>query len=305
MNPFDLPGPEFLALYSIFCLAVTIGHRVLRALSESRVVPRLPLDDPYQIAWLRGGAREVVRIAVLSLVDRHYLEVLGTKLVRRVASGVKQPRQRLERAIYALAENPAEAEDIYADASIRAVCAGYQRQLAQAGLMPDADLLRKRRFLYAIALALVLGPASAKMALALARGHWNIAFLGIAAIIANYILWRQFQQERTYLGEAALSDLRLLFSRRRRRAKPLLRRKMTGDEMLRSAVLGADDQPATDGSGWWLFNMLWNSDSGGGSGSSGCGSSSSTTSCSSGSSSCGSGGSSCGGGGGGCGGCGS
>jgi len=304
MNPFELPGPDFLALYVIFCLAVTIAHRMLRALSESRTAPRLPLADPYQIAWLRGGAREVVRIAVLSLIDRQYLEVLETKLVRRAASGAKQPRPGIERAIYTLAEDPAEAKDIYADASIQAVCTGYRRQLAQAGLMPDTDLLRKRRLLYALALALVLGPAAAKMALALARGHWNIGFLGIAATIANYILWRQYQQERTYLGDAVLSDLRSLFSRRRRRAEPLLRRPMTGDEMLRSAVLGSDDQPAADASGWWWFTMQWSSDGGSGGGSSSSSSSSHST-CGSGSSSCGSGGSSCGGGGGGCGGCGS
>ena len=68
MNPFDLSGPEFLVFYICVALMVIIALKLAIDEAEGGAPRALPLSDPYQIAWLRGGTPEAARIAVLSLI---------------------------------------------------------------------------------------------------------------------------------------------------------------------------------------------------------------------------------------------
>jgi hypothetical protein len=64
MNPFELPGPQFLLLYIIFAGLVIAGLVFSRRRAElSPSTPRIDLSDPYLIAFLRGGEKEVARVA--------------------------------------------------------------------------------------------------------------------------------------------------------------------------------------------------------------------------------------------------
>jgi len=285
MNPFDLPGPTFLVFYVILCAAITIGAREVATLLERRLPSSLALDDPYQIAWLRGGAPEAARIAVLSLVDRGVLEIKDKKLVRRSTSPWDAPRQPLERAIYALATSPADAAALFKDRAVSDVCDFYRQRLAKARLVPDADIERDRLLVLAASLAIVLGTAGLKAAIAVSRGKANLGFLAILAVIAAIVLWKQVLRRRTQAGDAALGDLRRLFDALKGRAASIQAGRMTNDAMLLAAVFGLGALPGTGFASLQGFFPKASSSSGGG-----CGSS------------CGSGG--CGGGGG-CGGCGS
>jgi hypothetical protein len=65
MNPFDLPGPEFLVFYIVLA-ALTLAALVLhRRAAESAGSP-VTLSHPYQVAYLRGGWREALSVAVRS-----------------------------------------------------------------------------------------------------------------------------------------------------------------------------------------------------------------------------------------------
>src|SRR5262244_3636151 len=81
MNPFDLSGPAFLAFYSVVAIILVLALKLAIDAGEGGVPPSLPLGDPYQIAWLRGGTAEAARIAVLALTDRRLLAVFGDNLV--------------------------------------------------------------------------------------------------------------------------------------------------------------------------------------------------------------------------------
>ena len=53
MNPFDLPGPQFLLFYIIFAGLVISGLVFWRRRAESSPsTPRIDLSDPYLIAYL-------------------------------------------------------------------------------------------------------------------------------------------------------------------------------------------------------------------------------------------------------------
>ena len=107
MNLFDLPGPQFLGLYIALAIAVTYGLWWKRRQLElqATAVPRL--DDPYQLAMLRKGPREVAGLAMLTLIDRKLIVLSGTDKLMR-ASGVTPAHAEhpIEKAALQILDSP-------------------------------------------------------------------------------------------------------------------------------------------------------------------------------------------------------
>jgi hypothetical protein len=55
MNPFDLPGPEFLVFFAACIEVLACALLILFHLSRQRAGPRIDPRDPYLVAYLRGG----------------------------------------------------------------------------------------------------------------------------------------------------------------------------------------------------------------------------------------------------------
>jgi uncharacterized protein (TIGR04222 family) len=285
MNPFDLSGPHFLIFYIGIAVIVLAAVKAAIDMGESGAPPALPLGDPYQIAWLRGGTPEAARIAVLSLVDRSLLVVDDENLVipNPVRSFVLKP---IESAILACcaAQSGTAATAVLNDPAVEQACASYQAQLEQMQLTPDAALQERRYYWLAFGAVILIVVALVKIGIAISRGRSNIILLVILTVIALWAAWRLARRRRTSLGNRMLKDLRRLFRALRQRATSIRPGAMTSDAMLLAAVFGLSALPST-GFADLLRVYKKSARSGGG----GCGSS------------CGSG---CGGGGGGCGGCG-
>ena len=69
-----LPGPEFLFLFSVLIVIGLIATRILVNRSTRSNLPRLKIPerlDPYAIAYLRGGDTEVIRTAMVELVEEY------------------------------------------------------------------------------------------------------------------------------------------------------------------------------------------------------------------------------------------
>ena len=125
MNPFDLSGPDFLVFYLILAIIVATGLKLAIAEAEGGAPPALPLSDPYQIAWLRGGTPEA--IAVLSLTDRGLLELRGETLTnpRPTETRVREP---IESAILArCGQFGTAATAVFADAGVERACMPIER----------------------------------------------------------------------------------------------------------------------------------------------------------------------------------
>jgi uncharacterized protein (TIGR04222 family) len=284
MNPFDLSGPSFLVFYICVALIVVIALKLVIDGAEGGAPPALPLSDPYQIAWLRGGTPEAARIAVLSLTDRGLLAVSGDNLVN---SSHAQPvvREPIESAILARCRPfGTAATAVLGDPGVERACAPYRARLERLQLMPDAAMRAQRYRGFTIASAILFGIALAKIVIAFGRNRYNVGFLLILTAIALGLVWLLVRRRRTHLGNRMLKDLQRLFRALRQRAATIRAGAMTSDAMLLAAVFGISALPAT---GFADFLRVYKkaASSGGGCGSS-CGSG------------CG------GGGGGGCGGCG-
>jgi uncharacterized protein (TIGR04222 family) len=284
MNPFDLSGPSFLIFYIVLALIVVVAAKLAIDAAEQDAPPALPLSDPYQIAWLRGGTPEGARIAVLALTDRGLIAIRGDDLVS-IGPARSFVREPIERAILArCAQSGTAATAVFADPAVEHAYAAYQTQLERLQLMPDPAMRARRYRWLAIVAAILLGVALIKIAIAIGRSKYNVEFLIILGLIALWVMWRLTRRRRTSLGNRMLKDLRQLFRALRRRAASIRSGAMTSDTVLLAAAFGLSALPATGFAD--LLRVYKKSASPGG----GCG-----TSC----------GSGCGGGRGGCGGCGS
>jgi uncharacterized protein (TIGR04222 family) len=222
MNPLDLRGPEFLQFYLLYGLGVlTVAWLVwlyLRSAAEPSsgvlrwspgVYPRE--GDAYEIALLRGGAREAARMVLGRLVSSGLSALDGRKLQRSSGESLP-PLAPVESAAYgALAETGGEAA-AGEDAVRRAVApylADMEDDLQRQGLALSAAQVRRFERLRLLALLAVPGLGLAKLVVALSRGRTNVGFLVLMTIgyaVAMFFLLRP--PTRTRAGERYLSWLR-------------------------------------------------------------------------------------------------
>lgn len=301
MNPFDLPGPQFLLFYLGLAALVLIALLIARKAAESSGAPKLDLSDPYLIAYLRGGDSETLRVAALSLVDRGLLVATGTQLKRADTANVDSVRRPIEKELMHKFARADEASAIFEDARLKATCKPYEETLKNAGLLPNDSIYNARMTRLLIACFVLAGVGIVKLLVAFARGRTNVGFLIVVMVVAIFFAIKLSFPRLTESGKAMLADLQNLYADLKNRALLLRTGGATIEPMLLAAVFGVG---ALEGADFAFTRVLfprakaaaqsgswWSSSSG-----SSCGSSCSSSSC----------GSSCGGGcGGGCGGCGS
>jgi len=288
MSPFDLRGPEFLVLYLGLGGVVLLVLYALRHAGQSGDAPRMDLSDPYQIAYLRGGQNEVLRVATVSLIDRGFLEASGTKVSAARDRSASMLRVPLEQHLFTFfSKVPAEAALVFKAREFDRDVKAYEEELARLDLAPGAAARGGQTIRLGVALLVLWTVAAVKIAVALGRGRSNIMFLIFLAMIFSVLAGKVGRPRLTKSGTAMVASLRTLFSGLKDRSSLLTPGANATDVLMLAAVFGVAAIPATVFPYTkTLYPRAASSDS------SGCGSS------------CGSG---CGGGGcgGGCGGCGS
>ncbi len=225
LNPFDLPGPEFLLFYLCLILVVGVLLFLLQWQAESGSGPHvaaLARDvavDPYQTAFLRAGRREVIRTAIISLLDRGLLAAKDTQLSVGRPDAAALARRPLDKAILLLCANPYPALTLFADNVIQGEADHIGETLQQKGLLPDAGVQRARLRRTLLALGLLVGVAAIKFGVALSRGRHNVTFLCLLAAAAVWLVRRVVRRPRTVLGDRVFRYLpRLVGDLQSRRA---------------------------------------------------------------------------------------
>ncbi len=243
-NPFDLSGPEFLIFYAILGALTIALLWFARHTSEADDAPRIDYSDPYLLAYLRGGEKEVIRVVTVSLIDRGLLQANDDQLVVVNDNAVNIVRRPVEKALLQHFRFRAKASSAFTSPGILSTCQEYGDALQRLRLIPDESILRTRLWRLCAAVILLTGVAALKILIALQRGRTNIFFLVLLAVFFVFIAIRVHNPLRTRRGDALLADLRNLFSSLKGRAAMLRPGGETADAALLMAVFGLGALPS-------------------------------------------------------------
>lgn len=298
VNPFDWRGPEFLVFYLILSACVVASLELVRRALESSAPIKMDLADPYLVAYLRGGKNEVLRVAVVSLIDRGLLIANGNTITRAPNVVPNSVRRPVERELLKKFATPGDATSIFDDTGLEIQCEEYESTLKRNGLLPDDSVQTARAFRFFLAAFILVLVGGVKLFLAVQRGRTNVGILIILIIVATIVAAKVAFPRLTASGRAMLDDIQSLYADLKSRAAFIRPGGATVEAAMLAATFGIASLEGADFSyARGLFPRAASSKK----------TSSWTSSCSSGcgistASSCGS---SCGGGcGGGCGGCG-
>jgi uncharacterized protein (TIGR04222 family) len=236
--------------------------------------------DPYEIAYLRGGDREVLILHLFDLIQRGYLEVVETKnwlsTDRQIAvTRIPPPYgslNELDCALVSRFEMPKTAKDfsdLHRLEPLKSASALYRGWLEARGLV-------KRPLTRAEHLALSVGIFAVSIALAPAIG----IFVAFIAFVAANIAANRFFNGRTQRGRDHLKELKSQFEFLKLRAKTarldtadpslVMAVAVFGTPVLAGSVYDAFAAAvAPNGTGWTVELYSWGDGDGDGDG--GCG----------------------------------
>jgi uncharacterized protein (TIGR04222 family) len=242
MFPFDLNGPEFLVFYFVLGVCVVFALRWWAGV-DGPESPAIDLSDPYLIAYLRGGKNEALRVATVSLIDRGVLTVSGSKVSTARDRSADSLRIPIEQSLVSYFQTTAEAASAFKAAILDEGL--YEQALIRADLLPGPEARFARASKLSAALLVLWSVAFIKIAVALSRGHSNVQFLFVLAVIFTVFAIKLGLPRLTRKGAATLANLKLLFGSLQLRASTLVAGRNANELLLLAAVFGVGTIPAS------------------------------------------------------------
>lgn len=228
-NPIaDMPGWLFICLAIVYCILIISGCKLwLDFLDPTRdrligtLDPHIKLEDadPYEVAYLRGGEKEVAITALFNLLQKGYLVEDGGKVGQSVEVERIDDLMPLEASVYEQFSTPRHIKSVISAPGmlkyLAPFCDAYSSNLIDKDLLraPVMQQLAKSGisfFFWAMEL-----PLGYKLLIALSKGKFNVLFLVVLLVIAP-ILFTSFcyVNRTTALGEKYLDKLKRTHIRR-------------------------------------------------------------------------------------------
>jgi uncharacterized protein (TIGR04222 family) len=261
--PFNLTGPHFLWFFIIFGLCVVLIPLYRRRTAPSHDDSPLPhLTDPIEIATLRAGYEEAVRLALIVLDDRGLIKLDG-KTFRSLDGGADSIREPLELAVFQYFRRGLPPGDLLKDGVVRNLGRKLESSLELRGLREPAV---KRAQVFCLSLAALSVVAGLRIWMSGPPFVFLLLECAALAALANWVR-RQCPSGR---GVRLLSQLQVLFLRLKSRANRIKRG--AGQEVaLLAAVFGFGALPLSVQSLLRLVRPKSNSSGGSCGGGSSCG----------------------------------
>jgi uncharacterized protein (TIGR04222 family) len=231
--PFNLNGPQFLVFFILFgtlCVVVIPLMRRLWAPSDDFDAPLPRLTDPLEIATLRGGFQEAVRLVTIVLIDRGLLRHEGNGL-SALPGGGAYLSAALEIAVFRYFLGGGTPSGVFGDPAVRDAGQAIELSLEARGLrVPEA----KRRTVFFQSLSVIAGVALVRIWISGPPFLLLIIECCLFIVVANWVRLQGINGR----GRRLMSQLRELFVRLERRAKDLERGAQGREIALLGAVFG-------------------------------------------------------------------
>ena len=300
-------GPVFLVLYAaVIATVLFAAYLSIRwGSSNDKVDPLVPvLPNPYEMAFMRGGEKEVAKLVLIELARRGYIQervgasLRGGKAYLRRADSHPRPDELSPplRKIFNLIDKEDQPvaklignRDF--SAAIEEIKQSFHPRIEGEGLIVGDFTRMKVLFVSAL---IIIGLGGYKLTSAIAKANYNVGFLILFAIVALIALWGIVNIRLTWRGRKYFRNTQDAYRQNTSDVVLDVDSAPANDMLLHVGLFGAPILFGTNGA---MYATMLGLDPNARYGSSGCGSACGS-SCSSG----GDGGSGCGGGCGGCGG---
>lgn len=223
MNPFDLPGPAFLALYlGLFGVAYIVAYLHKEALVAKKNRPAR-LTDAYAVARLRGGRKEAARLAIARLIHLERFSFAGSPaspgLLRTALSGsslvpgsaTTPPEHPLERALdvtVRLARHAVAPTTLERAPAVAEALGQLEDTLRKQELLLDRASHHRVKMARLWLTFALMAFGLIKLGVALDRDHHNVLFLVLLIGLTPWALFRRtFDPPTTYGATRTLAGL--------------------------------------------------------------------------------------------------
>ena len=219
LNPFDLPGPQFLRFYFGAALAGLILAGLLRW-SMRKPADELADDpglDSMELACLRGGADGAVDAAIATLGYRKVIEPVVGKRAVRIAGELPEDAHPLERAIVANLPPGTEQKVESIRSTMGHVAGRCGQRLEALGLV--AERSQSARAVFVPLMAALVAPAmgAVKVAIGMSRNRpveILLVLVVVSLVLAAIVCLRPAR--RTRRGDRLLEQYGARFARLRK-----------------------------------------------------------------------------------------
>jgi uncharacterized protein (TIGR04222 family) len=226
LNPIaTMYGLNFLLFYGFIISLTLIICRL--ALDEDETsqqpVPFIPENlDPYEIAYLRAGEVEMIKVGITNLIQKDFFKLNDETIELTLKSTLDLETINLELTkieIYIL-ENfkyPRRIKDIFQLSRLltfRKYYEIYQQKLLRENLLYSNEIKYKISFFKGLGTLIILGLGGYKLIVAFSQGNTNVLFLIIMGIIGTIILRSWCKVPRmSNLGKKYLNRLQKTFEK--------------------------------------------------------------------------------------------
>jgi uncharacterized protein (TIGR04222 family) len=225
-NPLaDLHGTQFLLLYAVIAGIVVIAAVFfidMQDMTGGMAPPPTPRDaDPYELAYLRGGANDVIRTAIYALRQKRLIEIVEKGRIRATGDSPDAFEiTRLEQRVYEAVLPAPTISQLFKGRNLQDdvenLCRAYRQRLSAQQLLAPPEVRRAGRYALAIGIGLLVALAAYKIVAAILHGRSNLGFLIIEAVASCLVLLWLIQKttsgNASKRGKAFLSQIQLAYS---------------------------------------------------------------------------------------------
>jgi len=254
-NPLaTLDGPAFLVLYVSVIILLAIALSVARAnsdRSDDLNIPAIPpAPDPYEIAFLRGGANEVARVIIFSLIQKGFVEIVSEGKTSHLKQASLAPGPNglsvIEQTALDWLGLSREAGEVFEKKyglveQIEPFLSVYRDSLEKKQVLTSLESSRRLRKYGISAATFVCAIGGYKVLASIAYGHFNVAFTIVASFVGFLVIGAISTLPRlTKLGKKYLERLGLAFEDLKYRSQAPYIRTTETKVLPRPAMAGVD-----------------------------------------------------------------
>lgn len=223
-NPIaNMQGPYFLMFYGVVIGVTLIVCRFGLKPDETGklAIPLVPENpDPYEIAYLRGGKVEVIKVVITNLIQKGFLKLSKDGIEPTGNSDIDLNQMDLklsaiEQDVLAGFTDSKNAREIvkFSGSSIfDQYYQEYQQNLKSEKLFYPDELQANILLFKRLGTLIIWLLGGYKLIVSLSQGHINVGFLLILGFVATTVLWNWCQIPRiSHLGWKYLSRLQQTF----------------------------------------------------------------------------------------------